>query len=710
MTDLPLRLAGVEPAITAPDNVVVRLRLIGRMEAWTTRSENILPRRRRARAMLAYIAMASPRPVPRGRFAELLWSRRAQEQARSSLRQEIYWMLDALAPAETEVVVVTRDHLSLRPGVAWIDAQEVMQATAGRTEALSLLDGTFLEDLVGLDPHFDEWLRNEREALHDHARGIAESWLKETVAPDAAITAAQQLLKIDRSHEGGWRALMRAYAALGERGLAVQAYDRCRTALAEVLDGIPSIETQKLLNDIRGSSRRHSPPRPIALPPREAPENQAQAIRVPDQPAPRGGARVGVLPLRHVGMSGDDSHLAPGLADEITTALSKFRWLFVISSNSLSRYSGEQRDDAAIRREFGLDFLLDGAVQREGDTIRIHLRLLDLRMDSQVVWAFRFDKDMSNLLALQDEVAAKVVAQIDPEILLIETRRIASQPPVDATAYDLMLRAIQLMGRMEQGPFQQAGQHLERAIALEPGYAAAHSWYAYWHIFLVGQNWADHSNAIMDRAGELAERAILLDPFDARGLAIKGHVSAFLHHRLDEAMLLHDRALSLNPNLPMAWALSAVTYAYAGDPEEAERRNNRYKKLSTFDPHAFFFDAFFTLIHLMKRDYENAVKEGRKVVQLNPSFSAGYKPYLAALGYLRQELEQETETMRHQLLAIEPDFTIERFLKTTPMKKQADRLHYAEGLRRAGIHEGGPQITTIAACGLHESFGHHPVT
>jgi hypothetical protein len=95
------------------------------------------------------------------------------------------------------------------------------------------------------------------------------------------------------------------------------------------------------------------------------------------------------------------------------------------------------------------------------------------------------------------------------------------------------------------------------------------------------------------------------------------------------------------------------------------------------------------------------VKEGRKVVQLNPWFSAGYKPYLAALGYLREELEQETETIRRRLLAIEPDFTIERFLKTTPMKKEADRLHYAEGLRRAGIDEGSPQITTMPTCRLH---------
>ncbi len=692
MAELISRPAGLLPTVSALDQVVVRLRLIGQMEAWTIRSESVLPSGRKTRALLASIAMAAPRPVFRGRLAEQLWSRRPEEQARASLRQEIHRLLEALAPADQEILIITRDHLTLRPGAVWVDVEEVMRASTAQPASLALLDGDLLEDLDGIDPNFDAWLNTERERLRDRARGIAEAMLKDNLDPEAAIAAAQRLLAIDRTHEGGWRALMKAHAARGERGLAVQAYDRCRATLADMLDAAPSSETQKLLNEIRGPSGSRLPLRPPAPPP-PVEVDVEQVIPMPrqrDQGTSRGGAHVGVLPFRLVGMSEDDAHLAPGLADEITTALSRFRWMFVVSSNSIGRFAAGERDESAIRREFGLDFLLDGSVQRSGNRIRISLRLLDLRAANQIVWARRFDHETNDLLSLQDEIAAEVVGQIDPEILLIEAKRTTSRPPVNATAYDLTLRAMPLMQRLEPGPFREAGQFLAEAIALEPDYAAAHAWYAWWHAFLVGQDWADDPQATMKRAEDLAERSIILDPFDARGLTISGHVRAFVHRRLREAMALHERALSLNPNLAMAWALSAVAYAWAGDPEEAERRNNRYKKLSPLDPHAFFYDGFYTLIHLLKRDYESAVAAGRTASQLNPSLSASYKPYLSALGHLRRD--QEAATVRRRLLAIEPDFTIERFLKGSPMERESDRMHYAEGLRLAGIRERDPPV------------------
>jgi len=671
--------------------VVVRLRLIGQMEAWTLTSENVLPPGRKTRALLAVIALSSPRPALRGRLAELLWSRRPEEQARASLRQEIHRLLECLAPAGTDVLIVTRDHISLRPGVVWVDVEEVMRATTDQPASLSLLDGDLLEDLDGIDPTFDAWLTTERERLRDRARNVAEALLREQVEPEAAIPAAQRLLQIDRAHEGAWRALMRAHAARGERGMAIQAYDRCRAVLADLLDASPSAETQKLLAEIRGPSGSRMPLRPPS-PPQPPPEivedDEPPAVLEPknvEVRPTRGGAHVGVMPLQLVGTTEEESHLAPGLAEEITTALARFRWMFVVASNSLARLAADTRDETAIRRTFGLDFLLDGSIQRVRNRLRITVRLLDLRAGNQVVWARRFDRQSNDLLSLQDEIASEVVAQIDPEILLIEAKRSSGRMPVDATAYDMVLRAIPLIGRMERSQYMMAGEYLSRAIELEPDYAAAYAWYAYWHIFLVGQGWAEDLDAMMAEAGELAEQAVVLDPFDARGLTIAGHVRAFLHRRLREAIALHERALSLNPNLAMAWALSAIAFAYLGDPDEAERRNNRYKKLSPLDPHAFFFDAFFVLIHLLKRDYESAVAVARAVSEMNPSFSATYKPYLSALGHLGRT--QEAALVGRRLLAIEPDFTVERFTATSPLERDSDREHYAEGLRLAGMPE-----------------------
>ncbi|MDE2006241.1 MAG: hypothetical protein KGI51_06730 [Rhodospirillales bacterium] len=669
------------PAI-AP-GVVLRLRLIGQMEAWTVSSENLLPVGRKTRALLAVIALSAPRPALRGRLAELLWSRRPEEQARASLRQEIHRLLEALAPAGTEVLSVNRDHLTLRPGIAWVDVDEVMRASIDNPAALSLLDGELLEDLNGLDPSFDTWLVTERERVRDRGRALAEEMLRGLSDPEVAIPAAQQLLRIDRAHEGAWRALMKAHAARGERGMAIQAYDRCRAVLADLLDAAPSAETQKLLTEIRGPSGSRLPLRP----PAPAPEETEEPPLLAEAPAgpTRGGAHIGVLPFALIGTGEEEAHLGAGFAEEITAALSRFRWMFVASSSSLARFADENRDEVTIRRLFGLDYLLDGSIQLVRNRLRVTVRLLDLRQANQVVWARRFDRQANDLLSLQDEIAAEVVAQTDPEILLIEARRVAARPQASTNAYHLVLRALVLINRLERTALIKAGALLQEAVQRDPDYAAAHAWYAYWQTFMVGQNWAEDPAEALAHAEALADRAILLDPFDARGLTICGHVRAFLHHRLEEALTLHERALTLNPNLAMAWALSAVTEAYLGNAVEAERRNLRYKKLSPFDPFAFFFDAFFVLIHLMKGDYEAAAAIGRSVVGMNPAFSAAYKPYLAALGYLGRA--QEAAVVRKRLLAIEPDFSVERFLDTTPMRQESDRAHFAEGLRRAGVPE-----------------------
>ena len=692
------------PSSSASDPVTIRLRLIGQMEAWTLTSESVLPTGRKTRALLAILALSSPRTVLRGKLAELLWSRRPEEQARASLRQEIHRLLETLGPAGPMVLVVNRDHLALRPGSAWVDVDEVMRASPAKPAGLSLLDGELLEDLDGVDTAFDAWLATERERLRDRARGLAEVLLRDQTDPDGLIAAAQQLLNIDRTHEGAWRALMRAYTARGERAMAIQAYERCRTVLADQLDAQPSEDTQRLASDIRATGTARAAPTPApppSPPPMPAPRAEPRPSNRAEQRteargdtradsghahhAPRGGARVGVLPLQVIGTTDAEAHLGTGLAEEITSALARFRWMFLVSSSSLARFAAQTRDEGAIRRAFDLHFLLDGSIQRAQDRLRISMRLLDLRAGNQVVWSRRFDREADDLLTLQDEIAAEAVAQIDPELLLIESQRVAARPVADATAYDLLLRGLSLMDRLERPLFVQAGELLRQAITLEPDYAAAHAWYAYWHVLLVGQGWAKDPSLGIAQAGRLAERAIMLDPQDAKALTIAGHVRAYLHHRLREATALHERALTHNPNLAMAWSLSSVAFAYIGDLDEAERRIRRYKTLSPLDPHAFFLDIPLIIVALLKHDHVAAVAFGREVSEMNPALSASCKPYLAALGHLGHH--DEATSVRARLLALEPGFSVQKFLATSPFEMDAHRDHFAEGLRLAGVPE-----------------------
>jgi TolB-like protein/Flp pilus assembly protein TadD len=506
---------------------------------------------------------------------------------------------------------------------------------------------------------------------------------------------------------------MRAYITRGERGMAIQAYERCRSVLADLLDAQPSEETQRLAAEIRASAQqvrapvaaiRIEPARDSRLPQRLAiPELRGDArseprgevrgeVRPEPRPdsrpearpaSPRAGARVGVLPLQLVGAGEAEAHLATGLADEITAAMARFRWMSLVSSSSLARFAAQSRDEAAIRRAFGIDFLLDGTIQRAQDRLRVSLRLLDLRVGNQIVWSRRFDRDSSDTLVLQDEIAAEVAAQIDPEILMIEAQRAAQRPQAEAGAYDLMLRAVPLIARLEKPQFLQAGEMLRQSILLEPDYGAAHGWAAYWHLFLVSQGWTHEPAAKMAEAGRLADRGVLLDPQDARALTIAGHVRTRAGGRLREAQALHERALHLNPNLAMAWSLSGLAHAYAGDLAEAQRRLDHYKKLSPMDPHAFYLDTALPIVALMRRDYEAAVDFGREVSEMNPSFAGSYKPYLAALGHLGHE--QEAMIARKRLLAIQPDFTVRMFSARSPFSRSADLEHYVAGLRKVGI-------------------------
>ena len=189
------------------------------------------------------------------------------------------------------------------------------------------------------------------------------------------------------------------------------------------------------------------------------------------------------------------------------------------------------------------------------------------------------------------------------------------------------------------------------------------------------------------RAALLAERAVMLDPGDARALTLAGHVRGFLGKHPEEASALHERAIALNPNLALAWCFSGLTCSYLGSHEEALRRVNQALRLSPSDPHRFFFDMALIMPHLMRGDYASVVETGRRAIEMNPLFSSAYRGYLSALGWLNRT--REATEVRNRLLALEPGFSVQDAMSRSPLSRPEDIHRYAEGLRRAGLREGG---------------------
>ena len=654
---------------------VLRLRLMGHMAIDDSLGRVSLPRTRKARAILAILAMASPRPVLRMNLTALLWSQRQKEQGRASLRQALHELQDVLGTAWGRLLHAERHHLSLHGGGLSVDALNLHTAAPRDTDAVRQFQNPLLEDLTGLDPAFDRWLIEERGRLNRAALVWGESILAEQKDPGVALELAEQLLTIDRGHEGVWRAVIRCQADAGDRHSARLAYERCRAARAELGHPGLSPETEELLTRIGSPEGTPALADALAMP----------VLGVAWGPPRRSTIRLGVLPLRMVDPNhpGHADGLALGLAEELTTLLARFRWISCVSGSSLFAISRESAAASLQWSGIDADFMLDGTIQRSGHNVRILMRILDMRSVGEVVWARRFDRNVNDTLALQDELASAIVAQVEPELLRREGERGRGKAVPSMAPHELVLRAIPAIYRLEYDGFQSAGQVLELAVAADPNYASAHAWYAYWHLFLLGQGWAVDQEAAVIRAGALAEKAVMLDPGDARGLTLAGHVRGFAGKRPREALALHERAIALNPNMALAWGCAGMALSYVGQHEDSLIHVRQAIRMSPSDPHSFFFDTAMVLPHMLRGEHEKAVEFGRRAVEFNPGFSSAYKLYLAALGHLGRT--QEAIKIRARLLTLEGDFTIADAIARSPLTVPEDLAYYAEGLRRAGL-------------------------
>ncbi|MFN7308545.1 MAG: BTAD domain-containing putative transcriptional regulator [Alphaproteobacteria bacterium] len=660
----------------------VRIHLLGALRAISYLGEDLVPRGRKARAILGYLCLDAGQRVPRAKIASLLWDRVPENQARASLRQSLRELLLAFGPLADEILETDAEMIRLNQRSCWVDTAAILAgphpANLLRTDLAALCEGELLEDLNGISEAFDEWLLMERARFATEITGVFDEELQQIVQAEVPAERraglARRIIACDPTHEGASRILMIALADLGEKAQALREFERCRLAMLSRLEVEPSAETRALYERLRSAPSRqkiatgHDAPAPI----------EARAGGLASAPAaPR--LRIGVIPFQAT--SNENAQLAFSLSQEIASALARFRWFDVIAALTPQPHTA-QWDEAFIRGK-GWHYAVEGTLINGADKVSISIRLLDIGQDIRPVWSDRFELANGMLDQLHDRVVAPVVARIDPTILFIE-----GQKPVQlrSGATSLVLQALPLLLSMNRGDFQRAYDLLEEALTADPQNAKAAAWKALWHVLHVGQGWASDSAVSRLKAQELAFRAIRNDPESAEAHAVCGHICSFLEKDFDSALHYFDVATRLNPNIAFVWAISAATYCYLGQPDVAIRNLERYKYLASLDPTAYFWDSVFTAAYNLKKDYDEAFRVGRRFVRENPGFSNGYKHLLAALGHLGRA--EEAAPYLQKLLQLEPHFTIAHFTRTYPLARKEDRDNYARGLELAGVPKG----------------------
>jgi len=663
-----------------PARPLLRIHLLGSMRATSYLGDDVLPHAKKARAALGYLCLASGGRVSRTRIATVLWDRASADQARASFRQALSDLTSAMGPLATELISTARATVHLNTDLCWIDALALVKSPYSdpttRADLAVLCPGELLEGFDGVGESFGEWLGKERVRFKERLAASLSAVLHHVdrgdFDPKQVETVARRLLSFDPTHQEAWNALMRALAKMGEREQALREYERCRKVLWEAVRIKPLGETEQLYRRIRKQAPQTGMPSTVhALP---------DLDRTADihRPTPaRHRLRVAVLPFREIDCK-NEKGLGLSLSHEIAAGLGRFRWFDVISPTSLRR--GRSTDE---QHEYAkLDYVLDGTISGSGRQLQISVRLLDLAGQAQPVWSERFDIALSHLHRLDELVTARIVGRIDPVILHIE-----GQPKrrEHYGATGLLLLAIPLTFSMEREQYEEAGRLIHKALALEPDNATAEAWAAHWHNFYIGQGWAKDVDEANAEVQQHALRAITLDPENAEALGIYAHWCAREAKDFDRALLFFDRALRLNPSSAFNWGLSALTYCYIGEPDVALQRLKRYRELASTELYFSYFEAFYTIAYTFKGDYERAILVGRRAVEANPNFTAGYKPLIASLGHLGRR--DEAQMFVDKLLSLEPNFTVERFGQVYSFKKTSDRERYMEGLRLAGVPE-----------------------
>jgi TolB-like protein/tetratricopeptide (TPR) repeat protein len=406
-----------------------------------------------------------------------------------------------------------------------------------------------------------------------------------------------------------------------------------------------------------------------------------QSDKPPSLQAPRDRPSIAVMPFRNLTGDSEQDYFVDGMVEEIVTGLSRTRWLFVISRNSTFIYKGRPIDVRTVGRELGVRYVLEGSVRRSGSQVRVTGQLSETETGAGV-WADRYDGEIGEVFALQDQLTMRVIGAVEPNLRKVEIERARRKRPENIDAYDLFLRALPFAATAMPSDADKALWLLERAVRLEPDYAIVHGFIAWCH----EQRYLRGGLQSETRAAALRHARVAIEAGgdDAMALAMGGFVIGVIERDYQTSLDALDRSISLSPSSALAFGFSSIIRAWMGDDAAAIAHATMGIRLSPYDPLIYLPNVGLAFAQLFSGNFDEAASAASRASSANPRFSVPRYLHVAALARLGRQ--NEAKAIAKVLLEVQPSFTVSSLVAgniTTP-----ERLAMlAAALREVGLPE-----------------------
>jgi len=392
------------------------------------------------------------------------------------------------------------------------------------------------------------------------------------------------------------------------------------------------------------------------------------------------GRAIAVLPFVNMSGEPEQEYFSDGISEDIITAVSRLRWFVVISRASSFAFKGKSVPMKQIAEELGVGYLVEGSVRKSGDRIRITAQLNDAATGSQL-WAERYDRNLSDIFAVQDEITEAIVAAIEPQLYAAEHFRARRRAPENLDAWHLVMRALAHFWRVTVEDNAMAQRLLEQAIAIDPNCAQALAVLAVSHIFGARMGWEDVAAAttVAERAAFTAFRADSEDPWAHLAL---GCAYPYLG-RIEDSLAAFQSALRLNPNFSLAQGCYGLVLSWCGRWREGAEAVRRALRLSPRDPFSAIYYGIAGYAAFVERDYDEAIRLSREGIRQRNDFVGGYR-VLTAAAAMAGDLDLARTTLQ-ELRRVQPNISLAWAESQLPLEEEGARQHFLEALRRAGL-------------------------